>query len=314
MTRRFTNADPEHRPHDARAVVRWALTDRLLGRRRPRPPGQAAPSVAPDLDLIHERSSRPRLTWIGHSSFLGTLGGASFLIEPVFSARVGGTYRRHCPPGLAADQLPQLTVILISHNHYDHLDAASIRSVPPSVPAIVPAGLGRWMRRRHRRVIELEWWQTVSEGPLDITLVPARHWSRRGLADINRSWWGGFVVRAGEHAVYHAGDTAEFTTFAEIARRTGPLLAAMLPIGGYDPPWFMEHHHLNPEQAGRAFLEIGAQRLVPMHWGTFQLTDEPLREPHDRLLSWWRRELGDPDIRLADLSVGETTVLGEGPP
>jgi L-ascorbate metabolism protein UlaG (beta-lactamase superfamily) len=288
------------------------VSDRLLRRRRPRPPGTPAPWVAANLELVHEVSDRPRLTWIGHSGFLGTLGGASFLIDPVFAGRIGGLFHRFCPPGIVASGLPDLDAVLITHNHYDHLDAASVRSLPRSVPVVVPEGLGRWMLRRGRPVVELRWWQSVRIGRLEITAVPARHWSRRRIGDTNRSWWGGYVIRAGELAVYHAGDTAWIDGFSEIADRLGPLTAAMLPIGGYDPAWFMEHHHLNPEQAGRAWIELEAELLVPMHWGSFQLTDEPLGEPRRRLLTWWADRIGEPDGRLADMAVGETIVLGEG--
>ncbi len=311
MPRRYANSDPAHRPHTAAAILRWGVTDRLLRRRRPRPPGPAAPWVAADDELIHEHSKRPRLTWIGHSAFLGTLDGASFLIDPVFTRRVGGVFHRFCPPGLDPTRLPEFEAVLVSHNHYDHLDAAAIRAVGSSVPVVVPEGLGTWMRHRGRNVVELRWWESTRIGRLDITMVPARHWSRRRVKDTNRSWWGGFVVRAGDQAVYHAGDTGWFDEFSEIGRRLGPLTAAMLPIGGYDPAWFMEHHHLNPEQAGRAWLELGAELMVPMHWGSFQLTDEPLAEPRERLLSWWSKQVGEDRRRLADLAVGETVVLGE---
>jgi L-ascorbate metabolism protein UlaG (beta-lactamase superfamily) len=310
MPHRYSNLDPCHRPHSASAVWRWAVTDRLLGRRRRRPPGPAAPCVAADLELIHEDSKRPRLTWIGHSGFVGTLDGASFLVDPVFSSRIGGVYRRYCPPGLQEADLPQLHVVLVTHNHYDHLDAATIDGLSPSVPAVVPEGLGEWMRRRGRAVVELSWWQSTRVGPLDITLVPGRHWSRRRINDTNCSRWGGYVVRAGDRAVYHAGDTAWFPGFSEIGRRLGPLTAAMLPIGGYDPAWFMERQHLNPEQAGQAWLELGAACMVPMHWGTFRLTDEPLSEPRARLLEWWARGVDADHGGLADLAVGETVILG----
>lgn len=313
MPHRYANADPAHRPHGARAILRWAFWDRLTGRRRPQPPGPPAPRVDPDLDLIGGSSPLPRLAWIGHASFLGCLGGASFLIDPVFSSRVGGLYRRHGEPGLDPEQLPQLAAVLVTHNHYDHLDAPSLAAVAAEVPVVVPAGVGGWMKRRGRRqVVELEWWQSVSLGGLDITFVPARHWSKRGVADTNASWWGGYVVGAGGGAVYHAGDTASFEGFTEIGRRCGPLTAAMLPIGGYEPAWFMEQQHLNPEQAGEAFLELGARILVPMHWGAFQLTDEPLCEPRGRIERWWRAQ---PDLRgrrLEVLAVGETLTLGGG--
>ncbi|HSN57702.1 MAG TPA: MBL fold metallo-hydrolase, partial [Candidatus Sulfomarinibacteraceae bacterium] len=195
----------------------------------------------------------------------------------------------------------------------DHLDAPSLAAVAAEVPVVVPAGIGGWMKQQGRRqVVELEWWQSVDLGGLDITLVPARHWSKRGVADTNASWWGGYVVAAGGVAVYHAGDTARFDGFAEIGRRCGPLAAAMLPIGGYEPAWFMEQQHLNPEQAGEAFLELGARILVPMHWGAFQLTDEPLCEPRGRIERWWRSQ---PDLRgrrLEVLAVGETLTLDGG--
>jgi L-ascorbate metabolism protein UlaG (beta-lactamase superfamily) len=145
---------------------------------------------------------------------------------------------------------------------------------------------------------------------MEVTMVPARHWSRRRIGDTNQSWWGGYVVRVGDQAVYHAGDTGWFAGFAEIGRRLGPFSAAMLPVGGYEPAWFMEHHHLNPEQAGSAFLDLGAEVMVPMHWGTFQLTDEPLAEPRRRLHEWWNGRMGDQNGRLADPSVGETVVVG----
>jgi L-ascorbate metabolism protein UlaG (beta-lactamase superfamily) len=310
MPYRYSNADPAHRPHTAAAIFRWGVSDRLLRRRRRRPPGPPAPWVAADLELIHEDSLRPRLTWIGHSGFLGTLGGSSFLIDPVFSRRVGGVFRRFCPPGVDPTRLPALEAVLVTHNHYDHLDATAIRAVRRSVPVVVPEGLGSWIKRRGRNAVELRWWETARIGRLEITLVPARHWSRRRITDTNRSWWGGYVVRSGDQAVYHAGDTAWSDGFSEIGRRLGPLQAAMLPIGGYDPAWFMEHHHLNPEQAGQAWRELGAGLMVPMHWGSFQLTDEPLTEPRDRLSDWWSDQVGEDRRRLVALAVGETVVLG----
>ena len=145
-----------------------------------------------------------------------------------------------------------------------------------------------------------------------MTFVPSRHWSRRGLFDTNRTLWGGYVIETDAGAVYHAGDSAWFDGFATIGARFPHLLAAMLPIGGYDPAWFMEKHHLNPEQAGEAFLALGARHLVPMHWGTFRLTDEPFIEPVERIRHWWdAQHLAGK--RLHCLSVGETIAL-EGAP
>jgi len=283
----------------------------MLGRSRLQPPGPPAPIVEPDLDLIRGETTEPRLAWLGHASFLGSLGGHRFLIDPVFSHHAGWLYRRYLPPPLTIGQLPELEAVMVTHNHYDHLDAELIRALPREVAVVVPVGMGPWMRRRGRKgVIELEWWQPAEVGGLHITLVPACHWSRRSVFDTNRVLWGGYVIQGYGHSVYHSGDTAWFEGFGEIGRRFPEIDAAMLPIGGYEPAWFMEHYHLNPEQAGRAFLELGARHFVPMHWGTFQLTDEPLCEPIDRLRSWWRQNgPGDPH-HLHDLDVGASFVLG----
>jgi L-ascorbate metabolism protein UlaG (beta-lactamase superfamily) len=252
------------------------------------------------------------LAWLGHASFLGSLGGYQFLIDPVFSRHAGWLYRRHLPPPLTIGQLPEIEAVMVTHNHYDHLDAELIRALAPGVAVVIPEGMGRWMRKLGRqRVIELQWWQPTDIGKLRVTLVPACHWSRRGIFDTNRVLWGGYVVEGAGVSVYHSGDTASFEGFGEIGRRFPGLDAAMLPIGGYEPAWFMEHYHLNPDQAGRAFLELGAQRLLPMHWGTFQLTDEPLAEPIDRMRWWWRQNGPDDSRRLHDLDVGATLILSQ---
>jgi L-ascorbate metabolism protein UlaG (beta-lactamase superfamily) len=266
--------------------------------------------VAPDVEFVHGEDHRPWLVWIGHASFLACLGGRRVLVDPVFAPRAGPFHRRHGRPGLEPRQLPPLTAALVTHNHYDHLDAAAIRALPSRVPVVAPAGMAPWLARRGRaRIVELEWWQQVEVDGLEITLVPARHWSRRGLLDTNRSLWGGFVVARDGVSIYHAGDTAWFDGFVEIGRRFPGLRAALLPIGGYDPPWFMEHHHLNPEQAGRAFTALGARVFVPMHWGTFQLTDEPLSEPLHRVVAWWREDGPTDGRELRPMAVGEGMVL-----
>ena len=310
MPHRFHNLDPNHRPHGPGAILRWGFTDRLLGRRRPQPSGPPSPIVQPDLDLIHRDTGESYLMWLGHASFLGSLGDHRFLIDPVFSPHAGWLYRRHLRPPTTIDQLPAVNAVLVTHNHYDHLDANFIRSLPVDTPVIVPAGMGRWMRRLGRkRVIELAWWQSEELNGLRVTLVPACHWSRRGVFDTNRTLWGGYVVEGGGSSVYHSGDTALFDGFTEIGRRFPNIDAAMLPIGGYQPAWFMEHYHLNPEQAGRAFVDLGARRLVPMHWGTFQLTDEPLSEPIDRMRSWWRQDGPKSPYGLQVLDVGQSLML-----
>jgi L-ascorbate metabolism protein UlaG (beta-lactamase superfamily) len=309
---RYSNLDPTHAPHGARAILRWGVTERLRGRRRRRPPGPPAPRVEPDLELIHGSSERPLITWIGHCSYLCSLGGRRFLIDPVFSSHAGVLYPRYDAPGLSARELPRIAAILLTHNHFDHLDARAMREIDRSVPAVAPLGMARWLRGRGRQEVhELDWWQQIELEGLSVTLVPSCHWSRRGVFDTNRALWGGYVVEADGVRVYHAGDSAYFEGFAEIGRRFPELSAAMLPIGAYEPGWFMEHYHMNPEQAGQAFLDLGARTMVPMHWGAFQLADDPLCEPFDRIRAWWQVQAPG-DRRLALMSVGETIELERG--
>jgi L-ascorbate metabolism protein UlaG (beta-lactamase superfamily) len=312
LAHRYTNLDPSHRPHGPGAILRWGITDRLRGRRRKQPPGPPAPIVFPDNDLISGGTTEPWLTWLGHASFLGSLGGHRFLIDPVFSSHAGWLYRRYLPPPLSIGDLPEVEAVLATHNHYDHLDAGVCRFLRDEVTVVAPLGMRRWMQRQGcTRVIELGWWDQTEIGGLRITLVPARHWSRRGVFDTNHALWGGFVVEGGGLSVYHSGDTAWFEGFDEICKRFPNLDVAMLPIGGYEPAWFMGHYHLNPEQAGQAFVACGARRLIPMHWGTFQLTDEPLCEPIDRMRSWWHEHGPENPRRLELLDVGASLKFGD---
>jgi L-ascorbate metabolism protein UlaG (beta-lactamase superfamily) len=232
----------------------------------------------------------------------------SFLIDPVFSNTIGRVVPRHGAAGLRPDQLPPIAAILVTHNHYDHLDAPSIEALDRSLPVLAPLGLGGWFRKRgFREIHELGWWDRREAGPLGITFVPARHWSRRRLADINQSLWGGYVVHAGGRTLYHAGDTGWFGGFEEIARRYPSIDLALLPIGAYAPAWFMEPHHMNPEQALDAFTVMRAKAMVPMHWGAFQLTDEPLLEPIERLKRAWQARKPEGDLRILD--VGGSTAI-----
>jgi L-ascorbate metabolism protein UlaG (beta-lactamase superfamily) len=309
MAYRYANLDPRHTPHGVRDVFRWSVLDRLTGRRRVAPPGPPAPWVATDTEAIRRPDGAPRVTWIGHASFLGSLAGASFLVDPVFSSRIARFVPRHGEPGLLAGDLPPLVALLVTHNHYDHLDAPSLRSLPRELPVFTSAGLGGWFRRRgFRNVTDMRWWDRAAAGPLAISFVPARHWSRRRIGDTNRSAWGGFVVEGGGVTVYHAGDTGWFDGFEAIAARFPAIDLALLPIGAYAPAWFMEPHHMNHEQAIDALSVLGARAMAPMHWGAFQLTDEPLLEPIERLRRAWQARR--PAARLHVLAVGETVAIG----
>lgn len=304
---RYTSHDSEHPPVPPATVFKWAVVDRVLGRREIADPLPGATVVEPDVDLLRRPTESPRLTWIGHASFLLQMAERGILIDPVMSRRLG-VYPRYTPPGLDPEQLPRIEALLITHNHYDHLDVPTLRRLPKDLWVGVPLGLGDMLRQLgFRDVHELDWWQSLRTDRLRITLVPARHWSRRGLFDINRSLWGGWVVEGAGHTVYDAGDSAYYEVFAEIGRRFPDIGLAMMPVGAYDPGWFMEHHHMTPEQAGQAFLDLGANYFVPMHWGTFQLSDESLCEPAERTRAWF--EENRPDGELRQLAVGESLEI-----
>jgi L-ascorbate metabolism protein UlaG (beta-lactamase superfamily) len=224
------------------------------------------------------------VTFIGHASFFVQIGGRSVLIDPNF-ARWLFVLKRLRRPGLRVRDLPAIDLVLVTHAHFDHLHRPSLRAIVQNnlrtsgtAPAIIVpthvsdlvADLG------FSEIIELDWWKTSHDGDLSVTHVPSRHWGARILKDSHRGY-GGYVLQAGKHSVYHAGDTAYFAGFREIGRRLSPELA-LLPIGAYNPPQF-RNVHANPADATRAFLDLNARWMVPMHYGTFRLSHEPIDEP-----------------------------------
>ena len=309
MPTRFKNLDGTG-PQPFANVFKWAVGDKLAGRRRKSPDHCAVRRVEPDLALLATPPAPgegARLTWLGHASWLVQLDGVSLLIDPVLRDSITGFIRRNVAPGVPLEKLPPIRATLVSHNHFDHLDMPSVLQV--GAPVIGGSGLARYFPRS-RTVTELGWWGSTRVDGVTVHFVPAQHWSRRGMNDVNETLWGGFIVEGASARVYHSGDTAYFEGFKEIGRRFPGLHAAMLPIGAYDPEWFMKRQHMNPEQAVQAYEDLGAQHFLAMHWGTFKLTDEPLDEPPQRLEAEWRRR-GWPGEPLHVLAVGESfSVVG----
>ena len=298
---RFQNPPDWPQRQGFSGVLRWQLR-----RRRAAEPDFAPPQVANDGQRLRENAQLPSVTWIGHATLLLQAEGMSVLTDPMFSDRMFAI-RRLAPPGLALAALPPIDVVVVSHNHRDHLDEASVRALGPEVTFVVPLGLGAWFRKRGLvKVVELDWWdetQLTARGRhLRVTLVPAQHWSMRVGVDTNQSLWGGFVIESPSVRFYFAGDTGYPAAFKDIGRRFPGIDYALLPIGAYEPRWFMKAQHIGPDEAAVAFGELEAKTLIPMHWGTFRLSDEPLAEPPVLL----RQALGGAADRLAQLAIGET--------
>jgi L-ascorbate metabolism protein UlaG (beta-lactamase superfamily) len=226
-------------------------------------------------------------TFINHSTFLLQFAGVNVLTDPVWSDRASPVPwagpRRVRRPGVAFDDLPEVHVVLVSHNHYDHMDLATLRRLQRRFRPRFVTTLGnrRYLtRRRLQGVEELDWWQSLEAAQgLHVTLTPAQHFSARGLFDRDRTLWGGFLLRHGPLQVYFAGDSGYADHFQEIRRRAGPIDLALLPFAAYEPRWFMQPAHVNPAEAVQAHLDLAPGLTLGMHYGTFQLTDEAIDEP-----------------------------------
>lgn len=289
--------------------LRWRLS------RRPAP----WPDWIADEDPPLPQSLRPgevAATYIGQATLLLRFPGLAVLTDPIFSERASPVGwmgpKRVRAPAIALDDLPPIDAVLLSHNHYDHMDVPSLRRISDrwNPPIVTGIGNGAYLAARGlTNVIELDWWERTAPLPgLDIVYVPAQHWSRRRPWDTNRMLWGGHVVEAGGARVYFAGDTGYPARFSDIARRLGPPDVALLPIGAYEPRWFMAPQHMNPDEAVRAHLDLGARLSVAIHFGTFALTDEAIDAP-TRALAEARREFDVSEAAFRIPAFGETIAV-----
>jgi L-ascorbate metabolism protein UlaG (beta-lactamase superfamily) len=252
------------------------------------------------------------VTFIGHASFLVQTSAGNILIDPMYSKRAGplGVLgpRRVRPPAVRFEDLPPISLVLLSHNHYDHCDRRTLRRLAQRFDplGVTPLGNGALMRSAGiRRVEELDWWQQAQTTALPVTLTPAHHFSARTALDRNRALWGGFTVVAGAARIFFAGDTAYAPFFRDVRQRLGPIDLALLPIGAYEPRWFMQSVHMNPAEAVQAHLDLEAAESIGMHFGTFQLTTEGIDEPL-RALDAACRARHLPRSRFRTLGFGES--------
>jgi L-ascorbate metabolism protein UlaG (beta-lactamase superfamily) len=286
----FANVNPAYEP--ASGWTRFTFFISRIWSATFNPRSANFPSVASDLPAILDNRGAATVTWVGHSTLLLQLDGVNILTDPNWSERASPLSfagpRRVSRPGLAFENLPPIHVVLISHDHYDHLDVATVKRLAAEhrPKFLVPLGLKRWFADIGiTDVEELDWWDQRAERDLTFTCVPAQHFSGRSLWDRNRRLWSGWVVAGRSKRLYFAGDTAYFPGFKEIGARLGPFDLAAIPIGAYVPAVIMRASHTSPEEALRAFADVRGQRLVPIHWGTFDLAEEPLEEPPQRLVA-----------------------------
>lgn len=272
-----------HEPHSGFWKWRW---DRFWSGVPLEPEGGFHPTVLkPSPEAL---KANPAITWIGHATLLLRIGGVTVITDPQFSERASPLSwagpKRRVPPALKLKELPRVDVVLISHNHYDHLDVDSVKGLnaqPGGPPRFfVPLGLKAWFADKGiSNVVELDWWGKSSHMGLTLRFTPTQHFSKRTLWDADEALWGSWVVEHPTFRFYFAGDTGYSPDFAEIGRRHGPFDLAAIPIGSYEPRWFMGSMHVNPEQAVKIHQDLKARYSVGMHWGTFEMTDESIDEP-----------------------------------
>jgi L-ascorbate metabolism protein UlaG (beta-lactamase superfamily) len=268
-----------------RDVIRWKSTSHPV-------PWPKRVEVVPQPPPAPPAGEGVTATWVGHATFLLQTAAGAVLTDPVFSDRAGPLGllgpRRAAAPGIRLADLPRVALILLSHDHYDHCDLASLRRLARrDAPVIVtPLGYRPLLRGLgFRAVVELDWWQSHQEpGLAEVTLVPALHWCRRTPFATNNRLWGGHMATLGGRRVYFVGDSGYAEDFfPAVQARCGAPDLALIPIGAYEPRWFMKAAHMDPAEAVRVHQEVGARRSIAMHWGTFQLTDEGREQPVEAL-------------------------------
>ena len=313
----FRNPWPDAEVKGFKALLRWRLLDRPRENIAPTPPCDSFPRKTPAFFSPRAERGQRSVTWIGHSTLLLQLGPLNVLTDPVWSERASPLQwigpKRMMSPGVPFEALPDIDIILLSHNHYDHLDAATVRRIAqrfPNASWFCPLRLGSLLRELGvRHLVERDWWQSVDSPMFRAVATPAQHFSARGLGDRGNTLWCGWTIESDGARVYFAGDTALHPEFSDIGSRLGPFDLLLIPIGAYEPRWFMRSVHMNPEDAIEAYraLTTGSRQApcVPIHWGVFRLTDEPMDEPPRRFTELWRRAGFDPDLNWV-MAVGET--------
>lgn len=299
------------------SLLKWQWDRWRKGLPKAPPSDWHAQALTPDVAWLKANRTERAITWVGHATFLLQVGGLNVLTDPHFTERASpfgfAGPKRLVPPLPALRDLPHIDAVVVSHNHYDHLDEGSVRHLAAQAGGsprfFVPLGLKAWfVGRGIRDVVELDWWQAAEKGGITFTLAPVQHWSARSPWDRNQTLWGGWRIEQPGFSFFFCGDTGYSEDFNDIRRRLGPVDLAAIPIGAYEPRWFMQVMHVNPEEAVKIHRDLGAVQSIAMHWGTFVLTDEPIDEPPHRLTTALR-DAAIPHERFWLMRHGETRRL-----
>lgn len=312
---------PERR--SAGSLLRW-YWERMHRKLAPDPSPEQVPLAPHAAATPRAAPGEIRVTWVGHSTFLLQAGGVNLVTDPHWSRRASPSQlvgpARFQLPGLPFDELPPVDAVLVSHDHCDHVDHVTVHRLRDRFGAglkwITPLGHRGWFRVRGVSITELDWWdETEASGPggaVRVVCTPAQHWSRRSMRDMNSRLWASYALLLPDgRRIYFGGDSGYFSGYREIGERLGPFDLSFLAVGAYEPRWLMAPAHTNPEEAIRAWRDLGGRgAFVPMHWGTFRLSDEDPLEAPGRLRAAWEAE-GLPPADLHVLRHGETLVLGD---
>ena len=280
----FRNPFPTYEDRNFADFVQWFLIDRIKGNKPKKPKSYQFEIVENDGNYLRKNTNEYTVTWIGHSTLLIQLQGLNILTDPIWSPRCSPFQSfgpsRFVPPAVDLDNLPDIDIVLISHNHYDHLDRQTIEKLGNDPLYIIPLKIGKFLEDLQiTNYEEMDWWDSIKFNGVEFICAPAQHFSNRSFMDRNKTLWCSWIISGKRNNFYFAGDSGYFPGFKEIGQKYGPFDIVALPIGAYLPRWFMAPVHLSPQEAVQAYLDLKGEFFIPIHYGTFDLADEPLDQP-----------------------------------